>query len=394
MAMPVLGIVAEYDPFHNGHLRHLREAVSAVSPSAVLVALSGPFKQRGEASLLSPYARAACALDAGADAVFALPVRWTVRDAEHYAVGAVHVLAAMGATHLAFGAETADLPLLRRTADLLEDPPAQMRSALHTFLAEGAGYPAAMAHAAGTVLPESREILNRPNNILAVCYLRAIRRLGLSVIPVAVPRSGAYHADRVSPSEPSASAVRGALLRGAWAGALESLPPFSAKSVRESFLTGCVPDLKRLDAFLSARLRAMSPEDAAQLPGVSEGLDTALLHAASLSDSREGIIASLSTRRYPAARVSRLCTCAMLGIRRRDPEEDPLPDRVLLLALKKNPSLTGSWKNGAVRACNAASWLKDADPEDRAAWQLWALAAGLPASWPFTRKPAAGKDPA
>ena len=72
--MAVLGIVAEYDPFHNGHLRHLRMAVSSVKPSAVVVALSGPFKQRGEPSLLSPFSRAACALAAGADAVLALPV--------------------------------------------------------------------------------------------------------------------------------------------------------------------------------------------------------------------------------------------------------------------------------------------------------------------------------
>ena len=81
--MSVLGIVAEYDPFHNGHLRHLRKAAAAVSPSAVLVALSGPVKQRGDLALLSPYARAEAALAAGADAVFALPVCWTVRDAEH-----------------------------------------------------------------------------------------------------------------------------------------------------------------------------------------------------------------------------------------------------------------------------------------------------------------------
>ena len=102
--MSILGIVAEYDPFHNGHLHHLREAAAAVSPDAVLIALSGPFKQRGQASLLSPYARAESALEFGADAVLALPVCWTVHDAEHYALGAVSMLASLGATHLAFGA--------------------------------------------------------------------------------------------------------------------------------------------------------------------------------------------------------------------------------------------------------------------------------------------------
>ena len=112
--MSVLGIVAEYDPFHNGHLHHLQSAVSEVSPSAVLTVLSGPFRQRGTPALLSPFSRAECALSAGADAVFALPVLWTVRDAEHYALGAVSLLSSLGATHIAFGAETADLLLLQK----------------------------------------------------------------------------------------------------------------------------------------------------------------------------------------------------------------------------------------------------------------------------------------
>ena len=178
--MPVLGIVAEYDPFHNGHLRHLRET-AAIAPSSVLVALSGPFKQRGEAALLSPFGRAECALSAGADAVFSLPVLWTVRDAEHYALGAVHLLSSLGADHLAFGAETADLALLQKTADLLEDSPAALQNALHEYLSEGYGWPAALARAAGKCLSEGTEVLNHPNNILAVCYLRAIRRLGVSL---------------------------------------------------------------------------------------------------------------------------------------------------------------------------------------------------------------------
>ena len=90
--MKILGIVAEYDPFHRGHLYHLSEAVRRVAPDFVFVALSPCIKQRGELSLLSPVDRARCALTAGADAVFCLPACWTVRDAEHYALGAVSLL--------------------------------------------------------------------------------------------------------------------------------------------------------------------------------------------------------------------------------------------------------------------------------------------------------------
>ena len=383
--MSILGVVAEYDPFHNGHLHHLRLSMESVSPSAVLVALSGPFKQRGEPALFSPFVRAECALASGADAVFAIPVLWTVRDAEHYALGAVSMLSSLGVTHLAFGAETADLSLLQRTADLLEDSPVFLREALHAALAAGKGYPAALAEAAGACIPESRPLLDHANNILAVCYLRAIRRLGLSLIPVIVPRAGGYHSDYVDPVCPSASAVRDSLCRGSWE-ALCALPEVSVSSVRAAFLSGEIPDSVRLDTVLLEKLRSMTPEQASSLPDCTEGLGTALLNAAARADSRKELISALTTRRYSSARISRLCTYAMLGVTKSRLESAPLPSAALLLAIKKNPSLTGSWKNSPVRVLSASGWQQYADPEDLAAWRLWSHACRLSLSYPFTRK--------
>ena len=384
--MAVLGIVAEYDPFHNGHLRHLREAVSAAAPSAVIVLLSGPFKQRGETAMLSPFARAQCALVSGADAVFALPVLWTVRNAEHYALGAVHLLSSLGATHLAFGAETADLPLLQKTATLLENPPTALQEALHASLAEGCGYPAALARAAGTCIPESESLLGHPNNVLAVCYLRAIRRLSLSMVPVVIPRPGTYHGEYIIRDAPSASALRSAFRRGAWEEALAALPSVSGDVVRRAFLSGNVPDTGYLDALLVSKLRSMSPEQAGLLPDCREGLGSALQKAAGRAGSQEEIISLLTTRRYSSARISRLCAYALLGITEKKLAQLPLPSSVLLLALKKNPLLTGSWKNGPVRIADAARWAETADPADLEAWRLWSLACGLPDSFLFTQK--------
>ena len=389
--MSVLGIVAEYDPFHNGHLHHLQEAVSAVSPAAVLVALSGVFKQRGEPALLSPFVRAEAALSAGADAVVSLPLLWTVRDAEHYALGSVSLLASLGVTHLAFGAETADLPLLRRTADLLEEDPPALRETLRASLSSGKGYPAALSEAAGACVPESGAVLKHPNNILAVCYLRAVRRLGLPMVPVVIPRSGSYHADAVSPSGPSASAVRGALRRGSWQEALQSLPPASARVVRAAFLSGEIPDPKRIDALLLDRLRSLSPANAARLPDCPEGLDAALLKAAAHAASREDLLAALTTRRYPSARISRLCACALLGITAERLAGAPLPSCALLLGIKKNPKLSGSWnREGSARVLSPSQWRASADPEDLAAFRLWGLCCGKGGDFPFTQKVISG----
>ena len=134
------------------------------------------------------------------------------------------------------------------------------------------------------------------------------------------------------------------------------------------------------------KLRAMTREEAAELPGCQEGLDRSLLKAAASASSREELLALLTTRRYPAARLSRLCTYALLGVTQKMLENAPLPDRALLLALKKNPSLTGCWKDISVRVCNASEWLSSADPVEKTAWRLWSLASGYTDSWPFSQK--------
>ena len=130
----------------------------------------------------------------------------------------------------------------------------------------------------------------------------------------------------------------------------------------------------------------MTPEQASSLPDCTEGLGTALLNAAARADSRMELISALTTRRYSSARISRLCTYAMLGVTKSRLESAPLPSAALLLAIKKNPSLTGSWKNSPVRVLSASGWQQYADPEDLAAWRLWSHACRLSLSYPFTRK--------
>ena len=386
--MSILGIVAEYDPFHNGHARHLALAREQVCPDETLVVLSPCLKQRGTLALLSPTDRARCALEAGADAVFALPVLWTVRDAEHYALGSVSLLASLGATHLAFGAETDDPGLLFRTAELLESPPPAFTSVLHSALDAGTGYPAALSAAVSSVLPEASGLLDRPNNTLAVCYLRAIRRLGARLQPVVIRRTGSYRAETVDVSAPSASALRSALRRGNYA-ALDAVPPVTASLLRRRFLDGNVPDETIADMLLISCLRAMAPEDYAALPDLSEGMENALRAAAASSRGRKELAEALCGRRYPAARISRLCACALLGVTQDMIGNLPLPGHALLLGLRRNPRITGRWKSLSFPVISSFSeWKKAAHPADLAAWRLWAQCCRLPDTLPFTEKTA------
>ena len=385
--MKILGIVAEYDPFHNGHLFHIREAAKRVSPDLTYIVLSPCIKQRGEHSLLSPSDRARLALEAGADAVFCLPVCWAVRDAEHYAFGSVSLLAGLGVTHLAFGAETAFPNLLIRAAACLEEPSALFESVLKGNLTSGSGWPAAVSSALSFVLPEAQGLLDRPNNILAVCYLRAIRRLCLSVQPVVIPRTGSYHAAGINPAYPSASALRESLRRGDYNHAYSAMPPYSADLIRRRFLDGCIPDDQILDHLLLSRLRSMTHTEYAALPDLAEGMENALRTAASSANTREKIIDTVYGKRYPAARISRLCTYALLGITKSQLDHLPPPDHALLLGLRKTPGMTSLWKSLSLPVLSSfTEWKKAAHPADLAAWRLWAQCCRLPDTLPFTDK--------
>lgn len=385
--MRILGIVAEYDPFHRGHLFHLLEAQKRVSPDLTFVALSPCIKQRGELALLSPSDRARCALEAGADAVFSLPVYWTLRDAEHYALGSVSLLSGLGMTHLAFGAETADLDLLQRAADMLENPSASFDALIKSSLAAGAGWPSAVSTALSSFLPGGENLLDKPNNILAVCYLRAVRRLGLSVQPVMIPRTGNYHAASVNTEAPSASALRNALMRGSYTEVFSAVPVTTAATLRRRFLEGRVPDEHILDALLLSKLRAMSGEAYRLLPDLSEGMENALRTAAAAACTRRDLIAAIAGKRYPAARISRLCACALLDLTGDQITGAPLPENALLLGLRKRPEMTALWKAQTLPVISSfVEWKTAASPADLAAWRLWSQCCRLPDSLPFSEQ--------
>ncbi len=385
--MKILGIVAEYDPFHNGHMRHISGAKKAVSPDLTYIVLSPCVKQRGELSLLSPSDRARCALEAGADAVFSLPVIWTARDAEHYALGAVSLLGSLGATHLAFGAETADIDLLQAAAAMLENPGAVFHEVLKRALYAGTGYPAAVSAALSSVLPEASGLLDQPNNILAVCYLRAVLRLNLQLTPVIISRACGYHAPGINPEAPSASAIRESLSRGNYAAAFGALPSFTAELLRKRYLEGRIPDRTVLDSLLIARLRSMDENEYRLLPDLSEGMENALRSAAETASSCTELISALTSRRYPASRISRLCACALLGITCHHTENEPLPGKAFLLGLRNRPETTAMWKDLPIPVISSfTEWKKAANPADLAAWRLGAQCCRFPDTLPFSEK--------
>jgi len=377
MEKAVVGIICEYDPFHRGHARQFALIREKLPDAKIVCLMSGCFTQRGMPAVHLPRERACAALRAGADLVLELPCAFSVRDAEHFALGGVEILTRLGfITHLSFGAED-DPTLLAQAAELLESPPSAFTEALKDALSQGFSFAAAQGQALERCLGGGA--WSRPNNILALCYLRAIRRLHSPLIPLPVLREGDYHARELSTdSWPSASAVRRAFFAGDYAAAQ------NACGYEPAHNPVCRPDA--LDLLLLYRLRCAAPEWLRQLPDCSEGLENRLKACSDAAASREELLSLVKTKRYAHARLSRLCTHALLDM----PSAliaNASPSYVRLLGLKKQSAdLTSLLKSGAIPVIAKAADGPLDDPLyqlDLRAYELWALGAGLPAGLMF-----------
>ena len=312
------GIIAEYDPFHNGHAWQLQQA-KALGAQRVAVAMSCGLTQRGALPLLPESVRVQAALTCGADLVFALPAPYACSGAECFARAGVQLLAAAGCDALVFGAETPDAALLMEAARVLSG--AEYRTALKARLAAGArSFAAARQAAVEAVCPGTglAALLDKPNNNLAVEYCKAILELGASLVPIPLPRQGAGHGQALTETGgqfASASALRTLWQSGGAAAAAPYVPAEVLPLYREAFAAGQYTDPAAAQRCQLALLRSRCAGTApfAQVRGVSEGLEHRLEAAVRTSTTHAELLDSLTTVRYPRARMRRLAMDAALG---------------------------------------------------------------------------------
>lgn len=311
------GIIAEYDPFHNGHAWQLQQA-KALGARRVAVAMSCGLTQRGALPLLPESVRVQAALTCGADLVFALPAPYACSGAECFARAGVQLLAAAGCDALVFGAETPDAALLMEAARVLSG--AEYRTALKARLAAGArSFAAARQAAVEAVCPGTglAALLDKPNNNLAVEYCKAILELGASLVPIPLPRQGAGHGQALT--ETGGQFASASALRTLWqSGGADAAAPYVPAEVlplyREAFAAGQYTDLAAAQLCQLALLRSRCAGTApfAQVRGISEGLEHRLEAAVRSSTTHAELLDSLTTVRYPRARMRRLAMDAAL----------------------------------------------------------------------------------
>ena len=258
--MNVIGIIAEYNPFHNGHAYQIAHVRKNLHADYIVVATSGDYVQRGEPALLDKYTRARMALSSGADVVLELPVLWSTASAELFADAGISLFEKTGCVNgICFGAESGDLALLRRIADVLADEPTDLKASLKHNLKSGSTFPKAreaalLSYFSGSAgqdgaLPVSAEALSSllasPNNILALEYLKALRRRASSITPYLLKREGAaYHETSIlsgaSAIPASASAIRHTLFADA-AGACGNSADRASEDSADGILRHAMP---------------------------------------------------------------------------------------------------------------------------------------------------------
>lgn len=327
--MKICGIVAEYNPFHRGHLYQIEETRRRLgADTAIVCCMSGDYVQRGEAALMDKHRRAEAAVRCGADLVLSLPLRWSLSSAPGFADGAVHILRHAGAQYLSFGAEDDDLEELTAIARLIAEK--SVEEAIIARMDEGMPYAIARERVLYARIREKAGLIAKPNNILAVEYLRAMEAQRAGMTPIAVARRGAGHdGSGVQEGMASASYIRSLVREGHLEAVRPLMPEASFDILAAACAEGCaMDDLTRLDCAMTAVLSRKTARELALVPAAAEGLEHRLAAAVRQGRTFAGMCDLAKTKRYAHARIRRMLCSAFLGLEKQ-PRSLPGFSRVL-----------------------------------------------------------------
>lgn len=387
--MRIAGIVAEYNPFHNGHAIHIektRDPNGDCAATHVVAVMSGSFVQRGEPAIVSKFDRARTALAGGVDLVVELPTAFCLSSAEGFADGAVTLLEALGCVDaLSFGSEAGQIEPLEKAVALMKTP--RFASLLKYQLGLGISFAEAQQKALAEIAGKTAAaVLDTPNNTLGIEYLKALEAHGSPIKPFTVKRQGSPH-NSMMPIGHTASAtyLRSLLTSDRLINAFPFMPTGCGAVLAEAVEAGRLPaSANTLDRAVLSQLRRLNAEDFARIPGMSEGLENRFYNAVRKATSLNELEEAIKTKRYPLTRIRRLIWSAFLGITAEDVTCGPSYIRVLaanergkeILSAAK-PKLPLLYRASQVSKLNNAA--QRAWDLETAATDLHALACPVPA---------------
>ena len=329
----VLGIVGEYNPFHNGHLYHLQQSKKLTSSNYTVAVMSGNFTQRGSTALIDKWSRSEIAIRCGIDLVLELPTLYATSSAENFAEGSIKLLNSLKVVdYISFGAETSNIDILENLADVLYREPREYKNILSHELGKGLSFPKARENALMLYLNDIRKyvnVLSSPNNILGVEYLKALKKYKSNIKPVSIARfETGYNDTNYTANIASATAIRNIVKNGGFDILRRLLPDPSYSILMQNIKQGhVIPDLSVFERQIIYNLRKMDVSEIAELPDVSEGLEFSLKKAANTCNNIVEFLNTVKSKRYTSTRIQRILVYCLLGITKKD----------MLLSRKTNP---------------------------------------------------------
>ncbi len=328
----VLGIIAEYNPLHNGHLYHIKESKKRGSADTVVAVISGNFTQRGEPSIIDKWEKTKMAIMNGIDLVIELPTVYSISSAENFANGAINILNELGIIDgIAFGVENDNLEELNDIVDILLQEPKEYKNILKEEVGKGVSFPVARMNSVVKYLVYNKQIENEnnniynnllegSNNILAIEYLKALKRLNSNIAPILIKREKVNYNDKeIKADFASATAIRNLLKENRIDEIKNVVPKETINILKQNIDNGTI--IKSINDFskeIIYKLRTMNLDEIQNLPEVTEGLENLIRKSAINTNSVVELIDSIKSKRYTQTRIQRILLYALLGIKKAD----------------------------------------------------------------------------
>lgn len=322
----VLGIIAEYNPFHNGHLYHLAKSKKDTNSEYTIAIMSGNFTQRGSTSLIDKWSKTQMAISNGVDLVIELPTLYATSSAENFADGAIKILDSLKIVdYISFGAESPNLEALDHLAEILYTEPKEYKALLSIELDKGLSFPKARENALMMYLNDQKNIkkfLSTSNNILAIEYLKALKKHKSNIKPHVIGRfESDYNSTRYTNNIASSTAIRNIIKNNGFSILPKLMPQNSLAILFKNIKLGhAIPDISTFEKEILYNFRKMNINEIKDLPDVSEGLEYLIKEAASSCNTAIDFFKTIKSKRYTSTRIQRVMLYSLLDITKKDME--------------------------------------------------------------------------
>ena len=318
----ILAVISEYNPFHNGHVKHLSYTKQLTKADFSIAVISGNFVQRGDTSIVDKWTKAEMALKAGFDIVLELPTIYAISIAENFAEGAIKMLNSLGIVDfLSFGSELGEISPLNDLANFLYKEPKELSLLINQYVKTGISFPRAREMALMQYLgghTKYKKALNSPNNILGIEYLKALKKYKSPIKPITIKRECSQHnSSTIKNGIASGSAIRSLIQKKK---NVHTLVPFETYELLEKQIQAgkIVPSLAVFEREIIYTLRCMTLSEIATIPDVSDGLENRIKMAANNCNHLSELIQSIKSKQFTATRIQRILLYALLRISQKD----------------------------------------------------------------------------